>query len=296
MTSFNLPTLEDSNLFETTRTRKQPKLLIELPHGATTIAQYKAIAQHLPLISDNFIEFYFTNTDIGSPEIARTMYEELQSVGVCILRSLIPRTFIDCNRVLGLNQAQYREAKVTPGIPSYVPQQYHPWLRELHHRYVTQANELYKDICAAGGIALMLHSYAPKSVGISTVDKDIVKKLHWAYSEPQYSSWPFRPEIDLIATTQQNVTLSHPELLKKLTLSYQKSGFTVGQSQTYPMHPSTSAYKFAQHYLGQTVCVEFRRDLLVERFLPCQPMTINKNSIVRIAKPFIETLKQFFSN
>ena len=52
------------------------------------------------------------------------------------------------------------------------------------------------------GLALQLHSFAPKSVAIEQTDANIVEALHQAYVPETYAKWPERPAVDLIAATQ----------------------------------------------------------------------------------------------
>ena len=78
-------------------------LLIELPHGSTTTNDFKWYQERLQGdYPPNIIDFFYVNTDVGSPEIAFEIAQQLKdNYEVHILRSHIPRTFIDCNRVVG---------------------------------------------------------------------------------------------------------------------------------------------------------------------------------------------------
>ena len=78
-------------------------LLIELPHGSTTTNDFKWYQKRLQGdYPPNIIDFFYVNTDVGSPEIAFEIAQQLKdNYEIHILRSHIPRTFIDCNRVVG---------------------------------------------------------------------------------------------------------------------------------------------------------------------------------------------------
>ena len=54
------------------RDRKPARLLIEVPHGATTATHFAALRRRLRgSYPDDLREFYFVNTDVGAPETAR---------------------------------------------------------------------------------------------------------------------------------------------------------------------------------------------------------------------------------
>ena len=286
-----LPQLSDDQLFQVFQNGSNPSVFIELPHGATKTEHYHTFAQRMPEIDTSMIQFFYTNTDIGTPELAKEVMSLLEETDVCILQSYIPRTFVDCNRNLERNLSDYKAAKVTPGLPSYVPEHHHQWLKDIHKRYTRKAEELYKKVCGNNGVAIMLHSYAPKSVGIHTVDKDIVEKLRWAYEPEQYTQWPERPEIDIICTTLEGVNIAHPILYKELR-ALLGTQYTIGSSQTYPMHHATMAYAHAQKYFEQTLCLEIRRDLLVEKFRPCVELPIQPQRIHHFAQKIAKAIQQ----
>ena len=246
-----------------------PKLLIELPHGCVHTEEYNTFAQHISELPSNLIDFFLVNTDVGTPELAQGIAKFLEKeLGVIVLRSRIPRTLIDCNRVLSLSESEYKSGKVTPGIPSYIPLQHHPWLTEIHQRYTQKAAALYQEVCSAGGTAIMLHSYSPRSVGIENVDDQIVKNLHWAYQPDVYHRWPLRPEVDFIAKKQNGEWCGAKDKILSIKKRMEKKSIKVGISTTYPMHPATTAYTHAQNHPQQTMCIEIRRDLLMKNFRP----------------------------
>jgi hypothetical protein len=287
--------IEDTEIFVVERYGKRPpSLFIELPHGAVHVDEFQHFANLIPSLPKNLVDFFLVNTDVGTPELAQAIAENLkEEIGVVILRSKIPRTLVDCNRVLSLSEDEYRAGKVTPGIPCYVPNEHHRWLIDIHHRYTEQATSLYKEICANGGFGIMLHSYAPKSVGISQVGHDIVEKLHWAYREDMYKTWPTRPEIDIIGRTKEGDWLCNEGRALSLQNAFEKRGFQVELSKTYPMHPSTTAFRHASSYPDQTLCLEIRRDILMKEFIPFRVLEVDQVMISNIAEcigmDFLET-------
>ncbi len=121
-----------------------PGVLIEVPHGATRrrhfVATRNRLAGELP---EDLERFFYVNTDVGSIECARWVarmvtspasYAELEDLGggrgsgsgpgaigsVLIVRGLVARTFVDCNRViLGGPTSRLRDG-LTPALPDYV--------------------------------------------------------------------------------------------------------------------------------------------------------------------------------
>src|SRR5689334_21445783 len=83
----------------------EPELLLEVPHGATRAEHYDALRGALAGdYPEDLRDFFFVNTDVGAPELAlRTALAFVAArpgSTVAVLRSLIPRTFVDCNRIL----------------------------------------------------------------------------------------------------------------------------------------------------------------------------------------------------
>ena len=97
-----------------------PSLLVELPHGATLAADYFATKDALNgPFPDQLEDFFFVNTDVGSPEVGHAVASQYLAAhrhhAVVLVCSRIPRTFVDCNRVLGGRPAE--SAAITPGLP-----------------------------------------------------------------------------------------------------------------------------------------------------------------------------------
>ena len=257
-----------------------PSLLIELPHGATESEHYFELQRQMKgALPENLERFFYVNTDVGSPECAQAIAEALiardPTSSVLILRCLVPRTLIDCNRIIDADPEHYAEGGVTPGIPPYVE---HPddrrFLLARYAAYQAQAAAAYELVCGRGGRAVMLHTYAPKSVGGVVVDREIVSSLAAAYLPEAYAAWPTRPEADLLTRTLQGRDLSHRPSADGILCALREAGIAAEEGATYPLHPVTTAYHHAVRYPRQTVCMEVRRDMLVD-FVPFVPLTVD---------------------
>jgi predicted N-formylglutamate amidohydrolase len=264
------------------------RLLIELPHGATETAHYQATRSVLKgPFPEGLSDFFHVNTDIGTPELARAVAAELierdPTFSVLIVRALIPRTFIDVNRMLGQSRETYKAGGVTPGVPPYVrdPADLHH-LEQLYWTYQEVAMAAFAEVCGSGGQALMLHSYAPRSVDVE-VDDQIVQSLRNAYLPDRVEHWPLRPEVDLIGRAPDGSFCADPAQTDRLAAAFEKIGLSMKISATYPLHPSTMAYHHAMRYPGQTLCLEIRRDLLAEPFDPFVQMVIGSDKVARLA-------------
>ncbi|MFT5685446.1 MAG: putative N-formylglutamate amidohydrolase [Myxococcota bacterium] len=264
-----------------------PGLLIEVPHGATEAAHYFELAARMQSdLPANLERFFFVNTDVGAPEVAQAIAAAHiagdPTASVTILRCLIPRTLIDCNRIIDADPAQYAEGGVTPGIAPYVD---HPGDRALllsrYAAYQEQATAAFAQACGRGGRAVMLHTYAPKTVGIKTIDRDIVTNLAAVYAPDAYATWPTRPEADLLTATPEGTDLSDRAAVDGILAGLRAAGIAAGEGATYPLHPVTTAYHHAARYPGQTVCMEIRRDMLVD-FVPFVPLHPDPAKVVPI--------------
>ncbi|HEY4223908.1 MAG TPA: hypothetical protein VGO62_21280, partial [Myxococcota bacterium] len=98
--------------------KSAPDLVLEVPHGATKRAHFDALRAQLKggSFPDDLVDFFFVNTDVGAPEVAYALAHEIvkrdATQRVLVLHCQIPRTFIDCNRVI---DASTRPSASTPG-------------------------------------------------------------------------------------------------------------------------------------------------------------------------------------
>jgi hypothetical protein len=275
-------------------------LLIETPHGATRRSDYEALeAQLASSLPQDLIRFFFVNTDIGTPEgaehIARALSTApaIRSFGVLVLRCLLPRTFIDTNRVIAASPSAAVVDGMTPGVASYITAQIdHALLVGLHQRYHELVERAYAAIPGRGGLALQLHSYSPRSVGIDTIDEHIVAALREAYEPGVYETWPRRPSVDLITTDPEGRVLADPEVVARLREEYATIGIEAQENATYRLMPVSMGYQYAARYPGQVTCIELDRELLADPFVPFEDSPIGAAKVERMVGPLIVVLRE----
>lgn len=264
-------------------------LLIEVPHGAAGNAEYAAVADHLQsVLPADLVDFFHVNTDAGAFEVAEATAALLCAKGrvspVVVLRSCIPRTFIDCNRVLGASREAYRSGGVTPGVPPWVTDPAdHAFLVGRYDAYQRVVQEALATVGNAGGRVLLLHTYAPRTVDVE-VSPAIVPDLHAAYAPGTVERWPLRPEVDLIHRTPDGVRTVSEEAAAALGAAFAAEGLTLADGETYPMHPVTTAWAAVHAFPGRVACIEVRRDLLTEAFVPFREVVPDPARCERVAR------------
>jgi hypothetical protein len=274
-----------------------PEVLLEVPHGATRAADFDGLAARLrgPFPED-LRDFFFVNTDVGSPEVAAraaSLYVAARPrASVLVIRSRIPRTFVDCNRVLGRDARPTTSAAggVTPGLPAYVTDPGDVRLLLARHaEYVAVAEAAYGGVCGRGGRAVMVHTYAPRDVDVP-VDERIVARLREAYAPSRVDAWPLRAEVDLIADDPDGSRLASPALVEAARAAFSGAGYGVVVNGAYRLHPSTLGHRFASSYPDRVLCLEVRRDLLVPAFTPFAEMIPDATKVERAAAALAEVL------
>jgi len=285
--------------FEVHRPAHAPRgwLLIEVPHGATRKSDYDAVAGRLKSELPAQLEhFFFVNTDIGAPEGAQWLGRTLsaQGFGVVVARCLIPRTFIDTNRVITKSSGGQKVGGMTPAVPGYISDEGDAsMLVVMHGVYHSVVNAAYASVCGmAKGLALQLHSFAPRSVNIEKTDAGIVEALHQAYVPEVYAKWPERPAVDLICATEDGSFKSAPHLATALRAAYLEAGVVAEENATYHLHPSTMGLVYARAHPDQVVCVELNRGLVADPFVPFGVSPISADRIARMAAPIGRVLAE----
>ena len=272
-----------------------PDLLLEVPHGATRTRHYQALRAELKgELPDDLIAFFLVNTDFGAPDYAQALAARLVTEeprrSVLVLSSEIPRTFIDCNRVIDASPEEFKAGKVTPGLPPYIrDERDRVLLRARHAAWVESSAAAYEQVCGSGGLAVMAHTYAPRSVDVE-VDDRIVESLRRAYQPEVVESWPLRPEVDLIARDPGGSILGEP-LVRRVAAAFAEAGFDASISGTYPLHPSTLGHRFVARYQPRVLCLEVRRDLLCDRFIPFQELQAAPDKVARVVEPLVRALR-----
>ncbi len=263
--------------------------LIELPHGATEGAHFDALRAKLHGdYPADLKQFFFVNTDVGAPECAREIAGRLAGSGrsVLILRGLVPRTFIDCNR------RTQRDPERTPAVPAYVRDERDvSSLMELYRAYQGTAQQAYAQVCGEGGIALILHTYAPRSVTIETIDDDIVRKLHEAYEPQRFETWERRPDVDIISEDLDGKLLAPQRIVEALKREYAAIGIRVAENRTYRLFPESMGHVHSVAHPDRVLCLEINRDLLADPFTPFEQMRIGPGKVARIAAPIAAALQ-----
>ncbi len=271
-----------------------PDMLIEVPHGATRRRHFSAIRRLLSGdLPPDLEDFFFVNTDVGSAEVARKVAERIvrPAAGVrleapprkiLVLRCLIPRTFIDTNRVLEGDAP----AEMTLAVPEYIREHRDvERLTSLYARYHAVAERAYELVCGSGGLAFIPHTYAPRAISVDSFDEGIGKALRRAYEPQRYQKWPTRPPVDLLTATPDGVALAPRQLVAAIRNKYAEIGIAAAENASYQLHPATMAYRYSASYPGQVLCLEIARDLLADPFSPFEEMRIGARQVAAMSTP-----------
>lgn len=272
-----------------------PDLLIEVPHGADRRAHYDALRSRLvgDLPSDLHV-FFHVNTDVGAWDVGRRVaarvIEERPRRSALLIRCLIPRTFIDANRLEDAAE-ELGKGGLTAGIAPYVR---HPadraLLLELHRAYVRLVERAYALVCERGGFAFSPHTYGPRTIGITAIDDQIVEALRRAHEPDQWERWPLRPEVDLITCTAEGARYAPESVCAQIAAGYREIGVQCVECGTYTLHPSTQGMRWAVRWPDRFLSLEIRRDLLVEAYTPFEEMQVRQDAVARLAEPIARAL------
>ncbi len=267
-----------------------PSLLIEVPHGADRRADYDALrARLVGDLPDDLHVFFHVNTDVGAWDYGRRVAERVLAAdprrSALLVRCLVPRTFVDTNRLEDAGEA-LESAGLTAGVAPYVrdPRDI-ALLLELHRAYVGLAKRAYELVCEGGGFALTPHTYGPRTMGIARIDDDIVHALRRAHEPDAWESWPVRAEVDLITRTADGTRYAPEGIVDELVGAYREIGIEAIEGGSYTLHPSTQTWRWSSRYPDRVLCLEVRRDLLVERYTPFEEMRVRPDAADRIAGP-----------
>ena len=279
----------------------KPDLFLEVPHGATLARHFDDLRAELQGdYDDGLRDFFFVNTDVGAPElamaIARGVVEAHPARTAAVVRCLLPRTFVDCNRIIDRDSVARSSppGEMTAGLPPWVT---NPSDRDLlldrYFAYREVIDAGFAMACGGGadgqGRALCVHTYAPRSLDVA-VDEDIATALHAAYAPGRVETWPLRAEIDLITHDPDGRQLADDALAVRSQREFEASGFQVVRNSTYTLHPSTVAFAFSELYPNKTLCFEVRRDLLLDAFVPFVELQTNSAKVARAAQALIRAI------
>ncbi|MEM1022171.1 MAG: N-formylglutamate amidohydrolase [Myxococcota bacterium] len=273
-----------------------PDLVIEVPHGATETQDYLRLEARLQGEQPaDLVAFFHVNTDVGAPELATSVASKLSARGVAVLvlRCRVPRTFVDTNRRLdtdpGLAETNAVSGRITPGLAPWLTQpEDQALLVELHRQYTLAVEAVLADALPQAGL-LLLHSYAPRSVDVEVTER-IVDDLRAAYEPDKAETWPLRPPIDLIHRLPDGRSLQPVGFFEALNRAFDGVEL-VGDNLSYPLHPVTMAHGHAIRWPGRVVCLEVRRDLLADPFVPLKPVRISSCKVDRLARPLTDVVE-----
>lgn len=277
--------------------QQPPDLVLEVPHGATRSAHFTALRARLRgTYAADLHDFFCVNTDVGAPELANAIANGFTAARprrtAVVVRCLLPRTFVDCNRRIdrATIPGASRAGEPTPGLPPWIED---PADRELllagYFAYREVATAAFAAACGNGGFGMCVHTYAPRSVDVP-VDADIVASLRAAYTPERIGTWQLRPSVDLITHDPEGRELASPELASRSAEAFAAAGFDVARNGAYSLHPVTLAHEFATNHAGRTLCFEVRRDLLVPEFTPFLEMVPAPAKVERAAAPLVRAL------
>ena len=267
-----------------------PDVLLEVPHGATKAEHFASLrADLVGSYPDDLRDFFFVNTDVGAPEVAERLAARLVADDptrtALVVRCRLPRTFVDCNRVIAPDAvgAPSGAGAMTPGLMPWVT---HPadrtLLLERYAAYRALVTNAVETVMGARGLALFVHTYAPRSVDVA-VDEHVVASLREAYRPEVVDRWPLRPEVDLITRDPDGRRLADEGLVAALHAAFAAAGVGSTEDHAYTLQPSTMAAVHAARFPGRTLCFEMRRDLLVAEFTPFAEMGVDPAAAERMA-------------
>ena len=272
-----------------------PSLLVEVPHGADRRAHYDALrARMVGLLPEDLHVFFHVNTDVGAWDYGRRVAAGVVAShperSALLVRCLIPRTFVDANRVEDATDS-LGAGGMTAGVAPYVrdPRDI-ALLLSLHRAYVDLAERAYDAVCGAGGFALSPHTYGPRTMGIAKIDDEIVHALLEAHEPEAWASWPLRPEIDLLTKTADGVRHAPTGMVESMMEGYAAAGLTAVEAQSYTLHPATQTWRWLVRHPGQVLCLEVRRDLLVPTYTPFDEMIAEATRVDRVAAPLVSAI------
>lgn len=235
---------------------------------------------------------------------------------VVIVRGLVARTFIDLNRVIrpeGTDLEPARSADpagpaapaepaepaerptpnaMTPGLPEYVTEpQDVATLRRMHADYQALAARAYEAVfdeagsSSANATALILHTYAPRTVEIDRLDGSTLAALRQAYEPEVFETLARRPDVDLITEAANGSLLAPAPLAASVRENYARIGIDATENATYRLHDATMGSRHSVKYPGRVLCMEINRTLLAEEFTPFEEMSISETKARRMAAP-----------
>jgi hypothetical protein len=78
--------------------------------------------------------------------------------------------------------------------------------------------------------------------------------------------------------------------VEDLLAGYANAGFSPTEGKAYRLVPSTQTWRYVTRYPEQVLCLEVRRDLVVETYTALSAMTVNDDAIDRVATPLVDAI------
>ncbi len=274
-----------------------PTLLVEVPHGACRRAHYDALRARMKgdLPADLHC-FFHINTDVGAWEYGRQAAQRVLQAhptrSALVVRSLIPRTLIDCNRPATRDGGDLHKGALTAGVPAYIDHpDDHALLVDLHRQYVETAEAAFALVCGEhGGLAVIPHTYGPRTLGIAGVGRDIVEQLRHACAPEREHTWPLRADIDLLTTDPDGRDWSPPGMVPALVDAFAAAGLQAKCNEAYNLHPASLGHTWSTRYPQRVLCLEVRRDHLVQAWTPFAEMTVVADKVGPVARALAAVL------
>ncbi|MCB9878006.1 MAG: hypothetical protein H6835_10435 [Planctomycetes bacterium] len=273
-----------------------PTLLLEVPHGATRAVDFDDLRAALRGdYAADLRDFFYVNTDVGAPELATAIARDVVAArpdrAALVVRCLMPRTFLDTNRVVDPAAAARPSAvgEMTPGLMPWVVDEHdRALLLERYAAYRQLTTDAFDVVCGGGGRGLCVHSYAPRSVAVD-VDRDIVGSLRAAYAPDKVATWALRSPVDLITDAPDGAAMADGALAAAVEREMAARDVGVVRNGAYSLFPSTMAFLHAQRHPGRTLCFEVRRDLLCD-FVPFVELAVDGARVAKVATAFSRAL------
>ena len=276
-----------------------PCLMVEVPHGADQRAHFERYLEELtgPFPAD-LHEFFHVNTDVGAWQLGRAVAEQVVALdptrSALVCRSLIPRTFIDCNRMVdAVAEGDLSRDGITGGLQPYVRDPGDIRLLIDRHRAYTQVvTRAYEWVCGAGGVALQPHTYGPRTLDVAVVDDAIITNLRRAHEPAIYDASPLRAPVDLITRDADGVRQADDQVVEAVLSRFRSRGVEAVEGAAYYLHPATMGFVHHTAWPRQVFCFEVRRDLLVTEWTPLAQQEVDPDKLA----PFVEDLASIVDN
>ena len=107
---------------------------------------------------------------------------------------------------------------------------------------------------------------------------------------PSSRERPLRAEIDLLTCDGEGLYLAPDGIEAELQGAFEKLGRQAVANDTYHLHPATLAHHWSITYPGRVLCLEVRRDLLVEAWTPFAEMNVASAKVDPLAGALAESL------